>query len=169
MVINLARGETVRRNTLLRQLVEIHYERNDTELKRGAFRVRGDTLEVLAGLRRDRLPRRPVRRRDRAHPRDTIRSPAKSWRDHAKIDIFPAKHFITEEDKLKRSHHAIEQELERAAWPTSSRNDKLLEAQRIEQRTRYDLEMLREVGYCSGIENYSRPWTGARPARRPGR
>jgi excinuclease ABC subunit B len=154
-MVHLRVGETVRRNTLLRQLVTIQYQRNDVELRTGVFRVRGDTLEVIPvgsqnGFRiaffGDEI--------ERITEFDLVTG--EILNDHERLDIFPAKHFITEEEKLKAAIGDIERELEeRIAY--FKQNNLLLEAQRIEQRTRYDLEMLREVGYCSGIENYSRP------------
>jgi excinuclease ABC subunit B len=167
VVINLNLGEAVRRTALLRQLVEIHYERNDLELKPGAFRVRGDTLEVMP-------PHAEIGYRIAFFGDDVERittfSPltGEILAEHETVDFYPAKHFITEADKLKGAIVDIEKEVEdRIAY--FKQNNLLLEAQRIEQRTKYDLEMLREVGYCSGIENYSRhldqrapgspPWT----------
>ncbi|MGB2895007.1 MAG: excinuclease ABC subunit UvrB [Anaerolineales bacterium] len=167
IVINLEVGSRYRREALLRQLVESHYERNDLELKPGVFRVRGDTLEIIPayeklGLRLsffdDELER--VTRFDPVT--------GELLRDLPKASVFPAKHFITESEKLEAAIRGIEIELQdRLAYLRTQ--EKLLEAQRLEQRTAYDLEMLREVGYCSGIENYSRhldqrpagsaPWT----------
>ncbi len=168
VVINLKRGERVRRSTLLRQLVEIHYERNDVDLKLGSFRVRGDTLEVMPAYTdafgyRITLFGDEIERIVEFHPLT-----GEILNEREALDLYPAKHFITEAEKLQKAIGDIEAELEeRLAWFKA--NNLLLEAQRIEQRTRYDLEMLREVGYCSGIENYSRhldqraagspPWT----------
>jgi excinuclease ABC subunit B len=167
VVIKLEVGSQYRRNSLLRQLVQSHYERNDLELRPGTFRVRGDTLEVLPayeeqGFRMsffgDEL--------ERISQFDPLTGELLAERKD--VSIFPAKHFITEEEKLRAAITDIEAELnERLA--DLKKHEKLLEAQRLEQRTFYDLEMLREVGYCSGIENYSRhldqrsagspPWT----------
>ena len=167
VVVTLKTGEQVRRNTLLRQLVEIHYERNDVELKPGAFRVRGDTLEIMP-------PHAEIGYR-LAFFGDEVERIAEFnaltgeiLRERETVDFYPARHFITEADKLQAAIADIEKELaERLAY--FKQNDLLLEAQRLEQRTKYDLEMLREVGYCAGIENYSRhldrrapgspPWT----------
>ncbi|MBF8283261.1 MAG: uvrB [Anaerolineales bacterium] len=168
VVINLKVGEQVRRNTLLRQLVEIHYERNDLDLKPGTFRVRGDTLEVMPAYT-DAFGYRlaffgdEVERIVEFHPLT-----GEILTERETLDLYPAKHFITEAEKLKEAVADIEKEVEeRIAYFKA--NNLLLEAQRIEQRTKYDLEMLREVGYCAGIENYSRhldrratgspPWT----------
>jgi len=167
VIINLKVGEQVRRNILLRQLVGIHYERNDFELKLGTFRVKGDTLEVMPAYAE--IAYRIAFFGDEIE-RITEFQPltGEILVEHETLDIFPAKHFITDEANLKAAITDIEKELEeRIAY--FKQNELLLEAQRIEQRTRYDLEMLREVGYCSGIENYSRhmdrrapgspPWT----------
>ncbi|MCC6191710.1 MAG: excinuclease ABC subunit UvrB [Anaerolineales bacterium] len=163
-MVHLRTGETIRRNALLRQLVTIQYQRNDVELKTGIFRVRGDTLEIIPigaqnGFRiaffGDEV--------ERIAEFDIVTG--EILNDHETLDIFPAKHFITEDEKLRAAIVDIESEMEeRIAY--FKRNNMLLEAQRIEQRTRYDLEMLREVGYCSGIENYSRP-LDQRPAGSP--
>ena len=168
VVIELQQGEIYRRNALLRQLIEGQYERNEVELKPGAFRVRGDTLEIAPAYENDFLYRisffgDEVERITRIHrvTGEILESPGS-------VQIYPAKHYITEEEKLQRAIQNIEEELEdQLAYFKSV--GKLLEAQRLEQRTKYDLEMLREVGYCSGIENYSRhldqrppdspPWT----------
>jgi excinuclease ABC subunit B len=167
VVVQLRKGERYRRSAVLRQLVESQYERNDIQLRPGTFRVRGDTLEIIPayddhGLRISFFDEE-IERITEFHP---VTGELLAERDEA--SIYPAKHYITQEDKLKESLAEIQAELEeRLAWLRSK--DKLLEAQRLEQRTRYDLEMLREVGYCSGIENYSRhldqrpqgspPWT----------
>jgi len=167
VVLHLKVGDRYRRDTILRQLVESHYDRNDLELRPGTFRVRGDTLEVIPayeeqGLRLsffgDEL--------ERIMLFDPLTGELLG--DRRAVSIYPAKHFITDEEKLQAAIRDIQAELEeRLAYLRS--HDKLLEAQRLEQRTLYDLEMLREVGYCAGIENYSRhldqrppgspPWT----------
>ncbi|MBN2086006.1 MAG: excinuclease ABC subunit UvrB [Anaerolineales bacterium] len=165
VVITLYKGNTYRRTALLRQLVETHYERNDTELKLGSFRVRGDTLEVMPAYAEsiyrfsffgDELERitelHPVTGEILAEP-DTI-------------TIYPARHYIAEGETLKAAIADVEAEaLERIAYFKS--REKPLEAERIEQRTRYDIEMLREVGYCSGIENYSRHMDRRAPGSAP--
>ena len=156
VVINLDSGKVYRRNALLRQLVESHYERNDIELRPGTFRVRGDTLEIILAYQ-DRFGYRITFFGDeveRIVEFDYLTGELR--RELSTVAIYPAKHFITEEEKLQKAIVDIETELEERITYYNS-NDKYLEAQRIEQRTKYDLEMLREVGYCSGIENYSRP------------
>jgi excinuclease ABC subunit B len=167
VVINLKVGDSTRRNTLLRRLVEIHYTRNDTELKLGTFRVRGDTLEIMPAYA-ETVHRIDLFGDDIERIMDIDPLTGEILAQRETLDIYPARHFITEEEKLKKAITDIEAELEDRIKFFKA-NEKHLEAQRIEQRTRYDLEMLREVGYCSGIENYSRhmdrrapgspPWT----------
>jgi excinuclease ABC subunit B len=168
VVINLEKGNLFRRNALLRQLVESQYERNDMELRPGTFRVRGDTLEIIPAYQ-DRFGYRITFFGDeveRIVEFDAVTGELRHELDT--VAIYPAKHFIADEDKLKQAIANIEIELADRIETFKAEN-KLLEAQRIEQRTMYDLEMLREIGYCSGIENYSRhldlraagtpPWT----------
>jgi excinuclease ABC subunit B len=161
-------GEIYRRNALIRQLVESQYQRNDLELRPGNFRVRGDTLEIIPAYE-DRKGYRitffgdEVERILQFNPLT-----GEIFDEPREASIYPAKHYLTEADKLKEAISDIEKELEERIALFKSEG-KLIEAQRIEQRTRYDLEMLKEVGYCSGIENYSRhldhraagthPWT----------
>ncbi|HBY96196.1 MAG: excinuclease ABC subunit UvrB [Ardenticatenaceae bacterium] len=167
VVVELRRGETRKRDRLLRHLIDIHYDRNDYELKRGTFRVRGDTIEIMPAYEeaayRVELWGDEIERITEVDPLT-----GEIVRDHVALDIYPAKHFITPQEKLLDAIHDIEHELDERLAELHSL-DKLLEAQRLEQRTRYDLEMLREVGYCSGVENYARhlsqrpagstPWT----------
>jgi excinuclease ABC subunit B len=154
VVITLEKGKAYRRTSLLRQLVETHYERNDTELKLGTFRVRGDTIEVMPAYAEsiyrlsffgDEL--------ERIAELDPVTGEIRGEPD--RIDIFPARHYIAESETLREAVVDIESELEQRIGYFKAAG-KPLEAERIEQRTRYDLEMLREVGYCAGIENYSR-------------
>ncbi len=164
-VVHLRVGDQVRRNHVLRRLVDIYYERNDQVLQRGRFRVKGDTLEVQPAYGetafRVELWGDEV---ERISEIDTLTGEVLD--QPSQVNIFPAKHFVTPADKLVEAIADIEAELEeRIAWFKA--NDKLLEAQRIEQRTRYDLEMLREVGHCSGIENYSRPLARRAPGSQP--
>ena len=167
VVITLRRGETTRRNKVLRHLVDIHYERNDVALSRGKFRVRGDTVEIQPAYG-DAAYRVEFWGDEIERIVEVDPLTGEILNEHASIDIYPAKHFVTPQEKLAQALASIEAELdERLAELRKA--DKLLEAQRLEQRTRYDLEMLREVGYCAGIENYSRhlsqrqegepPWT----------
>ncbi len=161
VTVRLRRGDMVRREQTLRELVDIFYERNDMELRRGKFRLRGDTLEVQPAYAdlayRIEFFGDEV---DRITEIDPLTGEV--VRRLEEIEIFPAKHFITPQEKLNEALKLIEAELEEQLRLFREQG-KLLEAQRLEQRTRYDLEMLREVGYCSGIENYSRP-LALRPA-----
>ena len=168
VVIHLEVGSIYRRNALLRKLIESQYQRNDLELKPGAFRVRGETLEIFPAYEEKRAYRLSFFGDE--VERIVVYSPitGEVFEEPQQIDIFPAKHYITQEDRLKKAITDIEVELE-DRLNFFKNEGKLLEAQRLEQRTRYDLEMLREVGYCSGVENYSRhldqraagtpPWT----------
>ena len=168
VVVHLAVGEIFRRNALLRLLIESQYQRNDLELRPGLFRVRGDTLEVFPAYE-ERIAHRIIFFGDEVEKISTFNPlTGEIVSEPAVIDIYPAKHYITNEEKLKKALGDVEKELDDQIKYFNS-NNRLLEAQRIEQRSRYDLEMLREVGYCSGIENYSRhldqrpvgsaPWT----------
>ena len=167
-VINLEVGSLFRRNALLRQLVESQYQRNDVELRPGTFRVRGDTLEVFPAYEDRKVFRISFFGDEVERIMEVNPVTGEIYGEPSRVDIFPAKHYITEEQRLKHAITNIEEELEERIRYFKENNN-LLEAQRIEQRTRYDLEMLREVGYCSGIENYSRhldqrppgspPWT----------
>ncbi|MCX6041085.1 MAG: excinuclease ABC subunit UvrB [Caldilinea sp.] len=161
VVLHLHVGERVRRNQLLRHLVEIYYERNDNLLQRGRFRVRGDVLDVQPADRetayRISLWGDEI---ERISEIDTLTGEVLA--SPQQVDIFPAKHFVTPQDRLSEAIEEIRREMEEQV-ATFQAQGKLLEAQRIQQRTNYDIEMLQEVGYCSGIENYSGPLAG-RPA-----
>lgn len=164
--VTLKVGEIYRRNALLRQLIESQYQRNDMELRPGTFRVRGDTLEIIPAYE-DKRGFRITFFGDEVE-RIMQFSPVSGevFDEPNEISIYPAKQFLTDADRLKDSIKNIEIELEeRLAFYKSQ--GKFLEAQRIEQRTRYDLEMLKEVGYCSGIENYSRHLDGRAPGSHP--
>jgi len=165
MLVTVKNGETLDRDTLLRQLVDIQYTRNELERVPGTFRVRGDTLEIAPsyakyGLRLEFFGD-TVERIDRFDPI--------TGNSEARLDdvvISPAKHFVTPFSKIERALQTIKAELdERVKW--FEQNGKLLEAQRIRMRTMYDLDMMREMGFCSGIENYSRHLTGRAAGERP--
>ncbi|MBP6178663.1 MAG: excinuclease ABC subunit UvrB [Anaerolineales bacterium] len=159
-------GEIYRRNALLRQLIESQYQRNDMELRPGTFRVRGDTLEIIPAYE-DKRGYRITFFGDEVE-RIMQFSPVSGeiFDEPKEVSIYPAKQFLTDADRLKESITNIEAELEERLKYYRD-NGKYLEAQRIEQRTRYDLEMLKEVGYCSGIENYSRQLDGRAPGSHP--
>ena len=164
-VVRLEVGEIYRRNALLRRLVESQYTRNDFELKPGVFRVRGDTLEVLPAYDDTRAFRisffgDEVERIITVNPLT-----GEVFQNLEEVEIYPAKHYITEDERMAQALLNIENELDVRLAELRAGNQ-LLEAQRLEQRARYDLEMMREVGYCSGIENYSRHIDG-RPAGSP--
>lgn len=164
--VTLKVGEIYRRNALLRQLIESQYQRNDMEIRSGTFRVRGDTLEIIPA-HEDKRGYRITFFGDEVE-RIMQFSPVSGeiFDEPNEISIFPAKQYLTDADRLKESITHIEAELEeRLKYYKDS--GKFLEAQRIEQRTRYDLEMLKEVGYCSGIENYSRHLDGRAPGSHP--
>jgi excinuclease ABC subunit B len=165
VVIRFKQGDVRKRDKVLRHLIDIRYDRNDYDLKPGTFRVRGDTLEIMPAYGQqvyrieffgDEI--------ERITEVDALTGEVLTR--HLSLDIYPAKHFITPQEKLEEALVDIEQELE-ARLAEFRAQDKLLEAQRLEQRTRYDLEMLREVGYCSGIENYSRPLSRREPGSTP--
>ena len=155
MMISLRTGMTMERDELLRRLVEDRYERNDIAFERNVFRVRGDTVELYPAYYKDRALRveffgDEIDRITEFHP---VTGAAIKQLSH--VAVYPASHYVTPKDKLERAAQEIERELaERRKWFED--NGKLVEAQRLDQRTRYDVEMMRTLGYCSGIENYSR-------------
>ena len=151
-------GKEVDQRQVLRDLASIQYERNDLDLGRGKFRVKGDVLEIGPAYE-DRIIRIEFfgDQIDAIRYIDPITGATVQSMDA--VNIYPARHFVTPEDRLEESCNAIEQEL-RDRLEEMEKDNKLLEAQRLEQRTRYDLEMLREVGYCNGVENYARHLTG---------
>ncbi|MDP3721834.1 MAG: excinuclease ABC subunit UvrB, partial [Anaerolineaceae bacterium] len=168
VVVNLDVGGLYRRNALLRQLIESQYQRNDMELKPGAFRVRGDTIEIFPAYEEKKAFRLSFFGDEVEKIVEYSPLTGEVYAEPQHIEIYPAKHYIANETRLKQAIGDIESELNDQMKYFNS-NQRLLEAQRIEQRCRYDLEMLKEVGYCSGIENYSRhldqrpagsaPWT----------
>lgn len=165
LVLKISRNDIFKRDNILERLINIHYERNDIDFHRGCFRVRGDVIEIFPSYLEyafrielwgdeiealseiDPLTGKAIKRRD-------------------KLIVYPAKHFVTTKDKLERAILSIEEELKKRL-KYFKKEGKLLEAQRLEQRTKYDLEMLKEVGYCSGIENYSRHISGRKPGEPP--
>jgi excinuclease ABC subunit B len=158
-------GDTVNRDDFLRKLIGMQYRRNDLNLVRGTFRVRGDTLEFV-GVEEE-LVHRIEFFGDEVEAINVVNIMTGEYVESKdELKIFPAKHYITPEEKLKRAIEDIEIELEDRLKYFKD-NGKLLEAQRLEQRTRYDLDMLREVGYCNGVENYSRPLSGREAGSTP--
>jgi excinuclease ABC subunit B len=164
-VLNVAKGDSTGRSRVVRRLIDMQYERNDFDLARGRFRVRGDTLELMPAY--EDLAVRIQFWGDEVEKivvLDPLTGEMLSERDQ--IDIFPGKHFVTSEDRLKQALAGIERELEERLGVLRT-DGKLLEAQRLESRTRYDIEMLREAGYCAGIENYSMHLGGRQPGSTP--
>jgi len=158
MVVSIRTGMEIERNQLLRKLVDIQYERNDINFTRGTFRVRGDVVEIFPASRDEHCIRIEFfgDEVDRIREVDALTGEILGDRQH--VAIFPASHFVTREEKMKVAIANIEKELEERLAVLRS-EDRLLEAQRLEQRTNYDLEMMKEMGFCSGIENYSRHLT----------
>ncbi len=166
MVLSLHKGQEVDRDAILRKLVSIRYERNDIAFERGQFRVRGDVIEVFPAGYNNRAVRIELfgDEVDRIVEFDVVTGEVYGERTHSMI--FPASHYVTEDEDLKIAMKDIEAEMEEQVKKFKSEG-KLLEAQRIEQRTRYDLEMMQEMGYCSGIENYSRHLTHRKAGEAP--
>ena len=166
MLLYLEQGMTITREEILSKLVEIQYERNDIDFHRGTFRVRGDIIDIFPAHEENRAIRIELfgDEVDRISEIDPIRGMVIGPLE--KIPIYPGSHYVTPPDRLQKAIQGIREELkERVPW-FKSRNQ-LLEAQRIEQRTNFDLEMLAELSYCQGIENYSRHLTGRKPGEPP--
>ncbi|QDR81913.1 excinuclease ABC subunit UvrB [Sporomusa termitida] len=166
LVLSLRQGQIKDRDEILRKLVSIQYERNDYNFSRGTFRVRGDIVEIFPAAYGEKALRIELfgDEVERILEIDTLTGEIIAERKH--IAVYPASHYVTSRENMLRAVRDIESELEeRLAWLRA--NGKLLEAQRIDQRTRYDLEMMLEMGYCSGIENYSRHLTNRRPGESP--
>jgi len=166
MLVPLERGKEYDRDAVLKKLVEIQYDRNDIDFHRGTFRVRGDVVEVFPAYEEDRAVRIEFfgDEVDSIKYIDPLRG--RTIESVEKVVIYPGSHFVTPQDQLDRAMETISVELEERLSYLRSEN-KLLEAQRIEQRTMFDLEMIREMGYCQGIENYSRHLTGRAPGEPP--
>ncbi len=158
LVLSLRVGTEIERNALLRKLVDIQYTRNDIDFHRGTFRVRGDVVEIFPSSRDEHCIRVEFfgDEIDRIREVDALTGEIIGDREH--VAIYPASHYVTREEKMRVAIKNIEQELQERLKELREQN-KLLEAQRLEQRTNYDLEMMREMGFCSGIENYSRHLT----------
>ncbi|MEE0480745.1 MAG: excinuclease ABC subunit UvrB [Mitsuokella jalaludinii] len=166
MVLSLHKGQTVERDAILKKLVSIRYERNDVAFERGQFRVRGDVIEVFPAGYNNRAVRIELfgDEVDRIVEFDVVTGEVYGERTHSMI--FPASHYVTEDEDLKIAMKDIEAEMEQQVKKFKAEG-KLIEAQRIEQCTRYDLEMMQEMGYCSGIENYSRHLTHRKAGEAP--
>lgn len=166
LMLSLRPGMIRDRDDIIKRLVEIQYERNDINFIRGTFRVRGDILEIFPASNDEKAIRIEFfgDEIDRITEIDYITGKVAGQRSH--VVIFPASHYVTTPERIERAIGTIEEELDQAISDFKSQ-DKLLEAQRIEQRTKYDIEMLREIGFCQGIENYSRHITGRSKGEKP--
>ena len=165
-MLTLSVGETIERDKVLTKLVEMLYERNDYDFKRGTFRVHGDSLEIIPAGQRNTGYRIEFfdEEIDRISEIDTLTGVVLSNKKN--ISLFPASHFVVSDDKLKEAIVRIRKELEERLKVLKEEN-KLVAAERLEQRTNYDIEMLEETGFCSGIENYSAPMAGRSPGETP--
>ena len=166
MMVSLRPGMEKDREEVLRQLIDIQYERNEMDFKRGTFRVRGDVLEIIPANEADTAVRVEFfgDEIDRITQIDVLTGEIKGELEH--VAIFPASHYVVPAEQIRRAADAIEKELEERVQYFKS-EDKLLEAQRIAERTNFDVEMLKETGFCSGIENYSRHLSGLAPGQPP--
>ena len=166
MMVSLRPGMEKDRDEVLRQLIDIQYERNDMDFKRGTFRVRGDVLEIIPANEAETAIRVEFfgDEIDRITQIDVLTGEIKGELEH--VAIFPASHYVVPAEQIRRAADAIEEELEERIR-YFKREDKLLEAQRIAERTNFDVEMLKETGFCSGIENYSRHLSGLEPGQPP--
>lgn len=166
LVVSLRLGQEKSRDDILKKLVDIQYTRNDINFTRGTFRVHGDTIEVFPAAYSERVIRIELfgDEIDRLSEVDLMTGEIIAERKH--VAIYPASHYVTTKDKLTLAIERIETELDQQLKLLKSK-DRLLEAQRLEQRTRYDIEMMQEMGYCSGIENYSRLLSNRKPGEAP--
>ena len=166
MVVSLRPGMEKDRDEVLKKLIDMQYTRNEMDFKRGTFRVNGDVVDVIPANYEDRAVRIEFfgDEIDRITEVDVLTGEIKSRLEH--IAIFPASHYVVPQEKIERAAKSIEKELEERVRYFKS-NDKLLEAQRIAERTNFDIEMMRETGFCSGIENYSRHLAGLEPGATP--
>ena len=166
MMLSLRPGDEKDRDDVIKRLIEIQYERNDINFTRGTFRVRGDVLEIFPAGDDEKAIRVEFfgDEIDRITEIDYITGKIVGTRSH--VAIFPASHYVTTPERIEEAIKRIEAELEERIQYFKER-DMLLEAQRIEQRTNYDIEMLKEIGFCQGIENYSRHLTGRAEGEKP--
>ncbi|HOD35019.1 MAG TPA: excinuclease ABC subunit UvrB [Syntrophales bacterium] len=166
MTLSLAEGEDIGRDRVLRRLIDIQYERNDIDFHRGTFRVRGDVVEVFPAYEEDRVIR--IEFFGDVVESLSVVDPMRGKKTGSlrKVDIYPGSHYVTTEGRMKLAVAAIREELEERLAEFRAAG-KLLEAQRLEQRTKFDIEMMEEMGYCQGIENYSRHLTGRKPGEPP--
>jgi excinuclease ABC subunit B len=166
MKLSLNRGETHQRDDILRGLTAIQYRRNDVDFRRGTFRARGDVIDVVPAHEEARAVRIELFGDEVERLTEIDPLTGEILGELEQVEIYPKSHYVTPGEALKRAIVTIEEELEEHL-PLLRNQNKLVEAQRLEQRTRYDLELLREVGHCNGIENYSRHLTGREPGQPP--
>lgn len=165
-IMFLKKGEKIARKKLLRSLIDIHYVRNDVEFSRGTFRARGDVIEIIPAYQNEEALRIEFWDDDIEKLSIIDSATGQTIKEVESSAVYPAKYFVSNRDQIQKAIHSIELELkDRLEYFRSQ--DKYLEAQRIEQRTRFDIEMMKEIGYCSGIENYSRHMDGRTAGSRP--
>ncbi|KUO70919.1 MAG: excinuclease ABC subunit B [Desulfosporosinus sp. BRH_c37] len=166
LVLSLRQGQVVDRNDILRKLISIQYDRNDIAFARGTFRVRGDVVEIYPAASSERVLRVEMFGDEIEHIYEINYLTGEILGERHHVSIFPNSHYVTAQEKVMEAADNIEKELDERVKSLKS-EDKLLEVQRLEQRTHYDLEMLREMGFCNGIENYSRHLTFREPGETP--
>ena len=165
-ILFIKKGGKIERKKLLRNLIDIYYSRNDSEFSRGTFRSRGDVIEIIPAYQYEEALR--IELWDDEIERLSVidSTTGELIREVDSSPIYPAKYFVTDKNKLHKAVHSIEEELKERLTELR-KEEKYVEAQRVEQRTRFDIEMMKEIGYCSGIENYSRHMDGREPGTRP--
>ncbi len=166
LLLHLDKGQEMEREAVLRKLVEIHYQRSDMDFHRGTFRVRGDVVEVFPAHEEERAVRIEFFGNEVERIVEIDPLWGRSIRELSRLAVYPASHYVTTRPMLKQALQDVRMELKKRLAELHAEN-KLLEAQRLEDRTRFDLEMLQELGYCTGIENYSRHLTGRFPGEPP--
>jgi len=165
-IIFVKKGEKLERKKFLRELIDIHFVRNDSEFGRGTFRARGDVIEIIPAYENEEAIRIELWDNDVEKISIIDSLTGNVLREVESAPIYPAKYFVTDRDKMQKAIYNIELELAERL-EAFRKDEKYLEAQRIEQRTKFDIEMMKEIGYCSGIENYSRHMDGRAPGSRP--
>ncbi len=165
-IIFIRQGDKIDKKKFLRQLIDIYYTRNDTEFQRGAFKARGDIIEIIPAYQNEEAIRISLWDNEIEKISYIDINTGKTIQEVDSAAIYPAKYFVTDRDKMQKAIYNIEQEL-RERLKELNKLEKYLEAARLEQRTKFDIEMMKEIGYCSGIENYSRHLDGRAPGSRP--
>lgn len=165
-IIFIKKGDKLDRKKFLRDLIDIYYVRNDSDFSRGTFRARGDVVEIIPAYQDEEAIRIEFWDNDVEKVSIIDAFTGKIIREVESVPIYPAKYFVTDRNKMQKAIYNIEQELAERL-EVLNKEEKYLEAQRLEQRTKFDIEMMKEIGYCSGIENYSRHMDGRQPGSRP--